>query len=176
MTTDLIVTAAASTATRGELAFRGRVYPCALGRSGMSGAKREGDGTTPVGRFVLRRVLYRADRVAAPDTALPIAAIRPEDGWCDDPGHADYNRPVALPHPARHETMWRADHLYDVVVVLGHNDSPPVAGAGSAVFLHVAKPGYAPTEGCVALARDDLLAVLRGVAPGSALCVQPPRP
>ncbi len=135
-------------------------WRCALGRGGVRAAKREGDGATPVGAFVLRRVLYRADRGAAPATRLPVAAISQDDGWCDDSADAAYNRPVKLPYKTRAERLWRADRLYDLVAVLGHNDDPPVAGAGSVIFLHVATPDYAPTEGCVALAADDLRRVL----------------
>jgi L,D-peptidoglycan transpeptidase YkuD (ErfK/YbiS/YcfS/YnhG family) len=153
--------------------WRGRSVRCTLGRSGLTLGKREGDGATPIGCWPLRRVLFRPDRVAAPETRLPTAPLRPEDGWCDDPGHADYNRPVTLPHPARCEELWRADGVYDVIVVLGHNDDPPVAGLGSAIFLHVARPAYEPTEGCVALALPDLLALLKDCAPGDALCVAP---
>jgi L,D-peptidoglycan transpeptidase YkuD (ErfK/YbiS/YcfS/YnhG family) len=158
-------------AADGRLRWPGGDHPCRLGRSGPVADKREGDGGTPVGTWPLRRVLYRPDRVAPPSTALPVAAIAPADGWCDDPRHADYNRPVALPHPASCERMWREDGLYDVVVVLGHNDDPPVPGLGSAIFLHVADPAGRPTEGCVALALPDLLAVLAACGPGDTLTV-----
>lgn len=147
---------------------------CALGKGGVRTDKREGDGATPVGEFPLRRVLYRADRIARPTTALDCAPIDPEDGWCDDPSSPDYNRPVRLPHPARHERMWREDGVYDIVVVLGHNDDPPVPGLGSAVFMHLARPGYAPTEGCVALEREDLLRLLAACGRDARLIVTPP--
>ena len=153
----------------GELSWRGRRVRCALGKGGLRADKREGDGATPVGRFPLRRVLYRPDRLAPPVTALPVAAIGPADGWCDDPADSAYNRPVALPYPASAERLWRDDPVYDLVVVLGHNDDPVVAGRGSAVFLHLARPGYAPTEGCVALALADLLSLLAEAGPGDAL-------
>ncbi len=145
----------------GELRWAGRRYRCALGYGGMRMDKREGDGATPVGRFPLRRVLYRPDRVSPPITALPVAPLSPGDGWCDDPTDPLYNRPVRLPYAGcRDERMWRADGLYDVVVVIGHNDDPVSPGMGSAIFLHVAKPDYRPTHGCIALARQDLLAIL----------------
>ena len=142
---------------------------CALGATGITAAKREGDKATPAGRFALRRVLYRPDRLAAPQTALPVAPIRAGDGWCDAPGDPQYNKPVTLPYAAGHERLWREDHLYDIVVVLGYNDAPPVAGKGSAIFMHVARPGYAPTEGCVALALPDLKAVLARCGPGDCI-------
>ncbi len=147
-------------------------WRCAIGRGGVRRDKREGDGATPVGDWPIRRVLYRPDRERRPETALPVSSLAPEDGWCDDPGHPDYNRPVKLPHPARHERLWRDDRLYDLVVVLGHNDDPVIAGAGSAVFLHVARDDYAPTEGCVALAADDLRRLLQRAGPTSRLCVK----
>ena len=136
------------------------VFRCAVGRGGVRADKREGDGATPAGGLPLRRVLYRADRVAVPSCRLPTEPLSPTDGWCDDPIHGDYNRAVRLPHPARHEVLWRTDHLYDVIAVLGWNDAPVERGRGSAIFLHLARPDYAPTEGCVALAAADLRAVL----------------
>jgi L,D-peptidoglycan transpeptidase YkuD (ErfK/YbiS/YcfS/YnhG family) len=144
----------------GWLEFAGQTMRCALGWGGIKRDKREGDGATPAGRFALRELLYRPDRLAAPICALPVRAISPEDGWCDDPAHPDYNRLVMLPHPASCEKLWREDGLYDLVIPLGYNDDPPQPGRGSAIFLHVARPDFAPTEGCVALALPDLLALV----------------
>lgn len=151
--------------TRGGARLGTRAFPCALGRSGILERKREGDGGTPAGRFPFRRLLYRADRVAHIETRLPARHIEPSDGWCDDPADAAYNQPVTLPHPARHERMWLDSHLYDLVVVIGHNDAPVVKGAGSAVFLHLARADWAPTEGCVAFRQEDLAAILGQVGP-----------
>jgi len=149
-----------------------RRYPCVLGRSGISDDKREGDGATPLGRFSLRRVLYRPDRLMPPVTALPLLPLSPQDGWCDAPDHPDYNRPVRLPHPASCEALWRADRVYDVIVVLGHNDDPPQPGLGSAIFMHVARPQGEPTEGCVALALPDLLEILANTGPNASLTIK----
>lgn len=156
----------------GHLAAHGQRFRCAIGRGGIRADKREGDGATPTGLFPLRRLLFRADRVNRPATGLPTRPIAPEDGWCDDPGHADYNRPIRLPHAARHERLWRDDHVYDLIVVIGHNDRPVAPGAGSAVFIHVARDGYAPTEGCVALAPADLLWLLARATPTTLLRVE----
>ncbi|WP_083901201.1 L,D-transpeptidase [Azospirillum sp. B4] len=145
--------------------------PCVIGQGGVIADKREGDGGTPVGRFPLRRVLYRPDRVPAPATALPVAALAPTDGWCDDPTHPDYNRPVTLPFAAGHEVMWRDDAVYDIVVVLGHNDDPPVPGLGSAIFMHLTRPDRAATAGCTALDAADLRLLLSHCQPGDQLCV-----
>jgi L,D-peptidoglycan transpeptidase YkuD (ErfK/YbiS/YcfS/YnhG family) len=144
---------------------------CLLGRGGVLDDKREGDGATPVGCFPMRRVLYRPDRLSAPVTGLPVQPIRPDDGWCDDPAHPDYNRPVTLPFAASHEVLWREDGVYDVIIVLGHNDNPVVPHAGSAVFVHLVRPERTPTAGCVALAMDDLLALLQACKTGDRLCV-----
>lgn len=145
-------------------------WPCALGRGGVRADKREGDGATPVGRFPLRRLLYRPDRWPTPPVCdLPRQPIGPDDGWCDDPADAAYNRPVTLPHKASAETLWRRDHLYDLVVVLGHNDNPPRPALGSAIFLHLAPVGYAPTAGCVGLAAPHLVRLLARVDPTTCL-------
>ncbi len=144
----------------GRFLFCGRVFRCALGRTGVSTEKREGDGATPAGALVLRRLLWRADRLERPLAVVPAAPLSPAAGWCDDPGDAAYNTEIRLPHSASHERLWREDALYDLVGVLGWNDAPPVPGRGSAIFLHVAAPGHTPTAGCVALAVPDLLAVL----------------
>ena len=159
----------------GTLELSGRTIRCALGRSGVVAAvvKREGDGATPLGEWPIRRVLYRPDKGPPPATALPLQPMAPNDGWCDAPGDPAYNRPVALPYAASAEHLWRDDELYDRVVVLAHNDDPPVPGLGSCIFLHVARPGYGPTEGCVALARDDLDALLALAQPGDVLKIAP---
>jgi len=133
---------------------------CALGRAGITAAKSEGDGATPLGDFAMRRLLYRPDREARPPTALACQAIRRDDGWCDAPRDGNYNRMVRLPYPASAEALWRDDRIYDLIVALGYNDDPVVAGKGSAIFLHLAAVDFSPTAGCVALARADLLAVL----------------
>ncbi len=157
----------------GMARWNGHEMRCALGRGGIvaAAAKREGDGATPAGLLAMQRVLYRPDRGPVPVFRLASCPVAPGDGWCDDPADSDYNRPVTLPHRARCETLWRHDALYDLVCVLGWNDAPIVPGAGSAIFLHVARPDYAPTEGCVALDRSDLERVLSEAAPGDVVRV-----
>jgi L,D-peptidoglycan transpeptidase YkuD (ErfK/YbiS/YcfS/YnhG family) len=146
-------------------------HRCALGPAGVIAAseKREGDGATPAGVWPLRRVLFRADRAAPPVTRLPCAAIGPNDGWCDAPSDPNYNRQVTLPYPASAEALWREDGLYDLILVIGHNDAPVAPGAGSAVFVHIAREAFAPTEGCIGLERGVLEALLAIAAPGDAL-------
>lgn len=156
---------------RGKLEIGALRFACALGRSGLTDEKQEGDGATPIGIWPLREVFYRADRLDAPKTDLPITPIHPENGWCDAPEDPAYNRPVKLPYPASAEKLWREDGLYDIVVVLGYNDDPPVPGKGSAIFFHLAREeedgGYGPTEGCVAVSRADMLKLLQLCGPDS---------
>ncbi len=140
----------------GRLSFRSLVFRAALGRNGVRRDKQEGDGATPAGLLPLRRVLYRADRVAPPECVVAVEPIAPNDGWCDDVSESDYNRMIRLPHDGHSEELWRADGVYDLIGVLGWNDAPVQRGRGSAIFLHVARPDYAPTEGCIALGMRDL--------------------
>jgi L,D-peptidoglycan transpeptidase YkuD (ErfK/YbiS/YcfS/YnhG family) len=154
---------------RGRLSAGEVELPCALGRTGITHAKREGDGASPAGTWPLRHVLFRPDRIARPDSMLPAYALSPADGWCDDPADPCYNRPVQLPHEASAETLWRDDELYDLVVVLGYNDDPPAPGLGSAIFFHLATPDFGPTAGCVAVHRADMLRLLARCGPGTRL-------
>jgi len=163
---DLIVSA------EGWASWNGKRYRCALGPTGVRREKREGDGATPTGRFPFRRLLYRADRLQPPATLLPQQAIDPADGWCDDPASPSYNRAVKLPFGASHERLWRDDGVYDLILVIGHNDDPAMPGHGSAVFIHIAHPDYRPTAGCVALARGDLLEVLANAKAGDCVAIE----
>ena len=149
-------------------------FTCAIGRNGIidASAKREGDGCTPRGRWPMREVFYRADRLAKPVTALPIRALDEQDGWCEVPTDKDYNRHVKLPHPGVvDERMWRDDHLYDIIVVLGYNDAPIAPGKGSAIFMHLARPDFSPSSGCVTLQLESLLVVLKGADANSCVIV-----
>ena len=157
----------------GWLLVGGLVLPCALGRSGRRAIKREGDGATPLGTFRPLRVLFRADREGRPRTSLPVRRLRPDDGWCDAPADANYNRHVRHPYPGSAEEMWRADHLYDLVVVIDHNQRPRMRNGGSAIFLHLAREGFAPTAGCVALRRADMVRLISRLRRRSRICILP---
>ncbi|MFZ4768461.1 MAG: L,D-transpeptidase family protein, partial [Roseimicrobium sp.] len=112
---DLIVSGA------GVARMAGRSFRCAVGRGGVSSAKREGDGATPIGTWPLRQVLYRPDRGMRPVTSLQTAALQPADGWCDAPSDTNYNRMVRHPYRASAEHLWRRDSIYDLIVVVGYN-------------------------------------------------------
>lgn len=163
---DILVTNEGLTLPSGDL------VKCAIGRGGIAHEKQEGDGVTPIGDWQMQRILYRPDKISSPESGLPVQPIEEDDGWCDAPDDPNYNRPVKLPYGASHEKMWREDNLYDVVVILGHNDNPPIPGAGSAIFFHVAKADYSPTEGCVALPIDTLLSFLKNCQPGDRLSIR----
>jgi L,D-peptidoglycan transpeptidase YkuD (ErfK/YbiS/YcfS/YnhG family) len=154
-----------------SLTFGDHTYRCALGANGVTDTPQEGDEATPRGRYHLRECWYRADRLAAPETQLPLRIIKPDDGWCDDPAHTAYNRPVKLPFAASHERLWLDDHVYDLIIPIGFNDDPPIAGCGSAIFLHLARPDFSPTLGCVAVALPTLLTILRSLDTASEIVI-----
>jgi len=144
----------------------------AIGPGGIGIKGAEGDGITPRGTFPVREIFYRADRIAKPVTALPLRAIEKNFGWCDAANDPNYNRLVMLPYPASAEVMWREDHLYDLVAVLGYNDDPVVPGKGSAIFLHLARSDHCATQGCVALALEDAVVAIAQLKPGDQVIVE----
>ena len=127
--------------------------PCALGPAGIVRIKREGDTGTPAGRFRLLWGYYRPDRVRLRATGAPLKPLRRDQGWCEAPSSPRYNRPVRLPADDCTDRMWREDHLYDVTFVLDQNFSRRAKGRGSAIFFHLARAGFTPTAGCVAISR-----------------------
>ena len=160
----------------GRLELNGKTYRCAVGSGGVvsADAKKEGDGATPAGTYSLRKVHYRPDRLDAPKTELPARALSGDDGWSDDSNDPDnYNRFVKLPYIGSHEELWREDHIYDVIVEIGYNDDPAVPGKGSAIFMHIARPGYTSTAGCVALSQPDLLEVLAQTSLDTKIVIHP---
>ncbi len=150
---------------RALLQAGGWTIPAAIGRAGLTALKREGDGATPFGAMRLINGYYRADRVRLPQTRLSMRPIDDRMGWCDAPHHAAYNRPVQLPFSDNHERMMRDDGLYDICVVLDWNIRERRRHTGSAIFFHLAGPGHAPTEGCIAIERQAMLRLLPRLAP-----------
>ena len=153
----------------GEAEINGKRYRCALGKAGILVDKKEGDGGTPSGTYPLREVFFRDDRLPPPQTGLPIRALAANDGWADDSALPEYNTHVTLPYQGSHESLWREDHVYNVIVVVGYNDAPPVAGKGSAIFIHLAREGYTPTAGCVAFALPDMIEILGQLQQGDTI-------
>lgn len=155
---------------QGLLSAGERVIPCALGRGSISAWKREGDGATPLAGMRLLSGYFRRGRMR-PVSRLPMARIEARLGWCDAASDRNYNRPVRLPYPASHEEMKRPDRLYDAVIVLDWNIRPRRRNCGSAIFLHIAKPGFQPTEGCVAVTPAAMAWLLPRVSPRTVLRV-----
>jgi L,D-peptidoglycan transpeptidase YkuD (ErfK/YbiS/YcfS/YnhG family) len=124
----------------------------------------------------MREVRYRPDRfIRAPVSGLPVFPAKPTDGWCDDPGDPAYNRIVSRPYQTDAEPMWRDDHLYDVLGVIGYNDAPVVPGRGSAIFLHVMRPStddHQWTAGCVSMNLEDILVVLAACTPRTVIDIE----
>ncbi len=158
----------------GEAIWREKTYGCAVGKSGIveSHKKREGDSATPAGLFALLALFYRNDRLARPACALPVAALTPDDGWCDAVGDPNYNKPVKHPYRASAEVLWRDDAIYDLIVSTNHNIEPAKSGLGSAIFLHVARDNLTATEGCIAFRKNDLLEILKDVGPKTMIHIE----
>ncbi|HLI98684.1 MAG TPA: L,D-transpeptidase family protein [Bradyrhizobium sp.] len=165
------VRAAAGEPRRGWLMAGGQAIPVALGRGGIIANKREGDGGTPRGIFRPRQLWWRADRHPRPATFLPIRAIGPEDAWCENPTSRHYNRPIKLTRDRDGDRLRRDDHLYDFIVEIDHNTSPRIAGRGSAVFLHLARPNFSPTAGCVSMKKSAMLQLLRQIGPRTKIII-----
>ncbi|HHZ08155.1 MAG TPA: hypothetical protein GX405_05175 [Rhizobiales bacterium] len=155
----IVVRARPGVPTQGLVNVAGTVFRCALGRGGITAAKREGDGGTPLARMALLGGYVRG-RAFSRATRLPLSTIGPTLGWCEVPGDRNYNRPVRLPYAVSHERMLRDDGLYDACIVLDWNIRPRRRGRGSAIFFHLARPGYTPTQGCVAVSRRTMARLL----------------
>ncbi len=172
LATPLVVRQRPGHPTQGLMRFCGVTIRCALGRRGVSSRKREGDGATPRATMRIEHGYVRRDRLAAPQTALALRAIGADDGWCDAPGDANYNRPVRLPFRHSCESMRRNDGLYDICIVLDWNRRPRQRLRGSAIFFHLARPGYLPTEGCIAVSPADMRRLLPHLKRGRRIIVR----
>lgn len=147
-----------------QVIWQDKLLPCRVGRHGFSKTKQEGDGCTPIGNWKLLTIYYRPDKIAKPQTVLPLIEITQNMGWSDDPKDPAYNQCVTTPHPFSHEKLWRDDNLYDLLITINHNTSPIISGNGSAIFIHQLRENIAPTEGCLALKFEDLLQIVETAA------------
>ena len=143
----------------------------AIGRASITANKHEGDGATPAGRYRLVRLWFRPDRMPRPRTLLPVRPITAGDGWCEDPGDRRYNQPIRIGANDAGDRLVRSDALYDIVIELDHNRRPRVAGRGSAVFIHVARPDMTPTAGCVAMPAVTLRRLLARLGPDTTITI-----
>lgn len=155
------------------LSYDGTFFNCVIGREGITQNKKEGDWKTPAGIFNIEKIYYRKDRIPELATDFEMIPITKEMGWCDDVSSPFYNQPITIPSTFKHEDMWRDDELYDIVAVLNYNTNPIFPGKGSAIFIHVSRPNMEYTEGCIALAKEDLLLFLTKISRNTAINIQP---
>ena len=144
----------------GLIKYKNFKFRCALGKAGMGEKKQEGDNVTPTGTFKIVKIYYRSDRIKKISSKFRAIEITKNMGWCDDPNSKNYNQLINLPSKYGHEKLFKKNNIYDIIVVLNYNMKPVVKNKGSAIFIHVAKKNYQPTQGCIALKKNDLLKIL----------------
>jgi L,D-peptidoglycan transpeptidase YkuD (ErfK/YbiS/YcfS/YnhG family) len=145
------------------LSFDGVSFFCVFGRDGVIENKTEGDWKTPIGTFSIRKIYYRSDRIIKLDTKLESIPLSKNDAWCDDPQSPQYNSFIELPFSGSYENLWREDCLYDIIIVIGYNDSPAVPNKGSAIFIHLTKENMEYTKGCLAIKKEDMINLLKKI-------------
>jgi L,D-peptidoglycan transpeptidase YkuD (ErfK/YbiS/YcfS/YnhG family) len=146
---------------KGYAVFKNKTYKTTFGSSGIRKKLSEGDNITPIGSYPLRRVFYRHDRIATPQTDLPLFKIKKTDGWCNDINAANYNLLIKTPSLLSHERLWRKDNIYDIIVPIGYNDKLIIPNLGSAIFLHLASHKFTSTLGCVGFKLKDILNIIK---------------
>jgi len=148
----------------GYLKYKNFKFQCALGESGIKEKIKEGDNVTPKGIFKITRIYYRPDKIKKIISPINIIKIKKNMGWCDDPTSNSYNKEIKLPTKFGYEKLYRKDHIYDLIAVISYNLNPIIKGKGSAIFLHIAKKKFSPTQGCIALKKKDLLLLLSKIS------------
>jgi L,D-peptidoglycan transpeptidase YkuD (ErfK/YbiS/YcfS/YnhG family) len=147
----------------GYLIFKNLKFRCSVGKAGIKNKKKEGDNITPKGIFKLLKLYYRADKIKKIDTELKKIKIKKNMGWCDDPKSRHYNKVIKIPNNFSYEKLYRNDNIYDLIIVLSYNISPTIKNKGSAIFMHIAKDKYLPTQGCIALKKIHLIKILKEI-------------
>ena len=155
-----------------QLFVKGEQLQCAIGRNGLTGNKREGDLSTPVGTFHFNKIYYRADRLGSIEFIIDSSIISKNDGWCDDQKSDLYNQHIQFPFQGSAEHLYRDDHIYDIICVLNYNTSPIIPGRGSAIFLHIARSGFLGTEGCIAIEREALIEIATNLTSDSRIVIK----
>jgi L,D-peptidoglycan transpeptidase YkuD (ErfK/YbiS/YcfS/YnhG family) len=148
----------------GYLKYKDLKFKCALGKAGIGKKKREGDNITPTGTFKIVKIYYRSDRVKKIASKFRQIEITKNMGWCDDPNSKNYNQLINLPSKYNHEKLFKKNNIYDLIIVLNYNMKPVIKNKGSAIFIHVAKKKYQPTQGCIALKKNNLLKLLSKIS------------
>ena len=134
---------------------------CAIGKRGIGYKRKEGDLITPKGKYKIKYILYRKDRVKKVQSKIKKIIIRKNMGWCNDPLSKKYNKLVKLPTNCSCEKLYKRENIYDIILVLNYNMNPIIKNKGSAIFIHVASKNYKKTEGCIALKKIHLLKVIK---------------
>ena len=137
---------------------------CAIGKRGITSRKTEGDKKTPKGIFGFKSILYRKDRITKIKSPFKKIIIKKNMGWCDDINSEHYNKMIRFPFNASAEKLWLKENIYDVIIIIDYNLKPVVKNRGSAIFLHIAKRNYAPTEGCVAIRKKDMIVLTNKIS------------
>jgi L,D-peptidoglycan transpeptidase YkuD (ErfK/YbiS/YcfS/YnhG family) len=148
----------------GYLEYKNLKFKCALGKAGIGKKKQEGDNVTPTGTFKIVKIYYRSDRVKKISSKFRLIEITKNIGWCDDPNSKNYNQLINLPSKYNHEKLFKKNNIYDLIIVLNYNMKPVIKNKGSAIFIHVAKKKYQPTQGCIALKKNNLLKLLSKIS------------
>ena len=147
----------------GYLKYKDRKFRCALGKAGIQKKKEEGDNITPKGNYNIIKIYYRSDRLKKISSKFKLTKITKNMGWCDDPKSRKYNQLINIPTKYSHETLYRRDNIYDLILVLNYNMKPTIKNKGSAIFIHVAKNNYNKTAGCIALKKADLIYLIKKI-------------
>ena len=142
------------------LLYKGYKLKCSFGKLGLSRNKKEGDFTTPKGLFKLGLLYYRKDRVKLTKCLIKKKIIKKNMGWCDDSKSKKYNQEISFPFKYNAEKFYRKDNIYDILINIKYNHFPIVKNKGSAIFLHLSKKNYKPTNGCVGIKKKDFLKIL----------------
>ena len=144
---------------KNTLTYNDKSFQCAIGKSGMTKKKIEGDGCTPLGKYLIKEVFYRNDRVNLPNINFPTTVIENNFGWCDDINSKVYNKLIKFPFNESAEKLFRSDNIYDIICVIDYNLEPIIKNKGSAIFLHVARDNYSETQGCIAISKNNLISL-----------------
>ena len=145
------------------LSIDGVSFFCVFGKDGVTENKVEGDWKTPIGKFPIRKIYYRKDRINKIESEIECISLSPSDAWCDDVNKKEYNTFIKIPFDGSYENLWREDELYDVIIVLGYNDNPIVQGKGSAIFIHISKENMEFTKGCLVINKEDMITLIKKI-------------
>ena len=148
----------------GHLTYKNLKFKCTLGKAGINVKKKEGDNITPLGTYKISKVYYRKDRIKKISSKLKLIKIKKNMGWCDDPNNKNYNQLIKIPSKYSYERLFRNENIYDLIIVLNYNMNPVIKNKGSAIFIHIAKKRFQPTEGCIAISKKNLLYLIRNIS------------